>query len=225
MKISVLLFTLAASAFTLSPARATSLTISFPTAGDTWGEIASGTSGTLSGGGYTGRLKSAGSYVTSSGNTYPVLDNFVATGFTATYNIYNTQYDTIDYSIGGSTIDIALPGLLRWRTIFHGTTDPSHTDAVVVHQPLHVHPSRRCSANKSGRWQLDTVRERDSHPRWILCHPRGLHLDNDAARLRGRRFRGLSRVAKARRCRRLSMGRSEQAAAPRRSTLIGSPTP
>ncbi len=109
MKISVLLFTLVASAFTLSPARATSLTISFPTAGDTWGEIASGTSGTLSGGGYTGQLKSAGSYVTSSGNTYPVLDNFVATGFTATYNIYNTQYDTIDYSIGGSTVDIALP--------------------------------------------------------------------------------------------------------------------
>ncbi len=108
MKVSVLLFTLAASAFTLSPASATSLTISFPTAGDTWGEIASGTGGILSGGGYTGQLKSAGSYVTSSGNTYPVLDNFVATGFTATYYIYNTQYDTIDYSIGGSTVDIFL---------------------------------------------------------------------------------------------------------------------
>ena len=80
MRVSVLLFSLVASAFTLSPAKATSLTIDFPTAGDFWGEIASGTSGTLSGGGYTGQLKSAGSYVTSSGNTYPVLNNFVATG-------------------------------------------------------------------------------------------------------------------------------------------------
>jgi hypothetical protein len=44
----------------------------------------------------------------AAGPFYPVLDNFVATGFTATYNIYNTQYDTIDYSIGGSTVDITL---------------------------------------------------------------------------------------------------------------------
>jgi hypothetical protein len=108
MRVSVLLFTLVASAFTLSPARATSLTIDFPTAGDTWGEIASATLGILSAGAYTGQLKSADSYVTSSGNTYPAMDKFVATGFTATYNIYNTQYDTIDYSINGSTVDIAL---------------------------------------------------------------------------------------------------------------------
>jgi PEP-CTERM motif len=108
MRVSVLLFSLVACAFTLSPAKATSLTIDFPTAGDFWGEIASGTSGTLSGGGYTGQLKSAGSYVTSSGNTYPVLDNFVATGFTATYNIYNTQYDTVDYSIGGTSVQVFL---------------------------------------------------------------------------------------------------------------------
>jgi hypothetical protein len=108
MRVPVLLFSLVASAFTLSPAKATSLTIDFPTAGDFWGEIASGTSGTLSGGGYTGQLKSAGSYVTSSGNTYPVLDNFVATGFTATYNIYNTQYDTVDYSIGGTSVQVFL---------------------------------------------------------------------------------------------------------------------
>jgi hypothetical protein len=108
MRVSVLLFSLVASAFTLSPAMATSLTIDFPTAGDTWGEIASGTPGILSAGGYTGQLKSAGSYVTSSGNTYPAIDKFVATGFTATYNIYNTQYDIIDYSINGSTVDIAL---------------------------------------------------------------------------------------------------------------------
>jgi PEP-CTERM motif-containing protein len=113
MRVSVLLFTLAASVFTLSPARATSLTIDFPTAGDTWGEIASGTQGILGAGGYpsgyTPQLKSAGSYVTSSGNTYPVLDNFVATGFTATYNIYATQYDTVDYSIGGTSVQIFLP--------------------------------------------------------------------------------------------------------------------
>jgi hypothetical protein len=112
MRVPVLLFTFFASMFTLSSARATSLTIDFPTAGDTWGEIASGTQGILGAGGYPGgytpQLKSAGSYVTSAGNTYPVLDKFVATGFTATYNIYNTQYDTIDYSIGGSTVDIAL---------------------------------------------------------------------------------------------------------------------
>ena len=56
----------------------------------------------------TGQLKSANSYVTSSGNTYPALDNFVATGFTATYNIYNTQYDTINYSIGGANVQIFL---------------------------------------------------------------------------------------------------------------------
>jgi hypothetical protein len=108
MRVSLLLFTFVASAFTLSPARATSLIIDFPTAGDVWGEIASGTGGTLSAGGYTGQLKSQYSYVTSSGNTYPVLDNFVATGFTATYHIYNTQYDTIDYSIGGSSVQVFL---------------------------------------------------------------------------------------------------------------------
>ena len=86
MRVSVLLFTLAASVFTLSPAMATSLTIDFPTAGDFWAEVPSkplgiiGTSGILTAGGYTGHLRSQYSYVTSSGNTYPVLDNFVATG-------------------------------------------------------------------------------------------------------------------------------------------------
>lgn len=112
MKVSVLLFRFAASVFTLSPALATSLTIDFPTAGDTWGEIAAGTKGTLGAGGYPGgytpQLKSAGSYVTSIGNSYPVLDNFVATGFTATYHIYNTQYDTIDYAIGAADVQLAL---------------------------------------------------------------------------------------------------------------------
>jgi hypothetical protein len=40
------------------------------------------------------------------GPFYPVLNNFVATGFTATYNIYATQNDLIDYSIGGSSVQI-----------------------------------------------------------------------------------------------------------------------
>jgi hypothetical protein len=108
MRVSVIVFTFVASMFTLSSARATSLTIDFPTAGDTWMESASGTTGILSAGGYTGQLRSKYSDVTSSGNTYPVLDNFVATGFTATYNNYNTQYDTIDYSIGGTSVQIFL---------------------------------------------------------------------------------------------------------------------
>lgn len=108
MKVYGVLFTLAASAFAWSPASATSLTIDFPTAGDAWCDIASATCGTLSAGGLTGQLKSANSYLTSSGNTYPSLDKFVATGFTATYNIFNTQFDTINYSIGGSNVQVFL---------------------------------------------------------------------------------------------------------------------
>lgn len=108
MRVSMLLFTLAAAGFAGAPAKATSLTIDFPTAGDPWADIASGTSGTLTSGGLTGQLKSQYSYITSSGNAYPSLNNFVATAFSATYNIYNTQYDTINYSIGGSTVDIPL---------------------------------------------------------------------------------------------------------------------
>ncbi len=108
MRVSVLLFTLAAVAFAGGPAKATSLTIDFPTTGDAWADIASGTSGTLTGGGFTGELTSANSYVTSSGNAYPSLNGFVATAFSATFNINNTQYNTIDYSIGGSTVDIPL---------------------------------------------------------------------------------------------------------------------
>ncbi len=108
MRVSVLLFTLAVAAFAGSPAKATSLTIDFPTNGDSWADIASGNHGTLTGGGYTGELTSAGSYVTSSGNSYASLNNFVATAFSATFDINNTQYDTINYSIGGSGVDIFL---------------------------------------------------------------------------------------------------------------------
>lgn len=107
MKVSLLLMAVAAVAAS-SAARANSVTVDFPTAGDAWGEIASATTGTLSGGGYTGKLKSAGSYVTSAGNSYASLNNFVATSFSVTMNIYNTQYDSIDYSIGGTTVDVPL---------------------------------------------------------------------------------------------------------------------
>jgi hypothetical protein len=108
MRVSVLLFTLAVAAFADSPARATSVTIDFPTAGDTWCEIASATCGTLASGGLTGELKSQFSFITSSGNTYSSLNNFVATTFSATFTINNTGLDTINYSIGGSTVDIPL---------------------------------------------------------------------------------------------------------------------
>ncbi len=108
MRLSVLLFTVAVAAVSCSTAKATSVTIDFPTAGDAWADIASGNSGILTSGGYTGELASQYSYVTSSGNAYPSLNNFVATAFSATFNINNTAYDTINYSIGGSTVDIQL---------------------------------------------------------------------------------------------------------------------
>lgn len=107
MRVSLLLLMTAAAIATSSAAEATSVTIDFPTTGDAWADVTGGTSGTLTGT-YTGALKYANSYVTSSGNAYPSLNNFVATAFSATYNIYNTQYDTINYSIGGSTVDIPL---------------------------------------------------------------------------------------------------------------------
>ena len=108
MRISLLLTTVAAALVISSAAKATSLTIAFPTAGDMWCEIASSTCGTLTSGGLTGQLKSQYSYITGSSNAYPSLNNFVATAFSATFHIYNTQYDTINYSIGGSTVDIPL---------------------------------------------------------------------------------------------------------------------
>ncbi len=108
MRLSVLLFTVTAAAVSCSTAKATSLTIDFPTAGDAWADIACGNHGTLTSGGYTGELTSAGSYVTSSPNAYPSLNKFVATAFSATFLINNTAYDTINYSIGGSTVDIQL---------------------------------------------------------------------------------------------------------------------
>jgi hypothetical protein len=108
MRISFLLAMVAVAAITSSVAEATtSVTINFPVNGDTWGDPTSGTTGTVSGG-YTAELTNALSYVTSSGNSYSSLQNFNATSFSATFIINNTSYDTINYSIGGSTVDIFL---------------------------------------------------------------------------------------------------------------------
>jgi hypothetical protein len=106
MKLS-LPIAIVAAVVTSSAAMAASVTIDFPVDGDAWADIASGTTGTVSGG-YTGQLSSAGSYVTSSGSTYASLQNFVATSFSATFNINNTQFNVINYSIGGDTVDIPL---------------------------------------------------------------------------------------------------------------------
>lgn len=108
MRVSLLLGMMAAAVVTSSAAEATSVTIDFPTAGDHWGEIAGGESGVLTAGGYTDPLSSQGSYVTSSGNSYPSLNNFVATSFSVTMNIF-TGPDTINYSIGGNSVDVNLP--------------------------------------------------------------------------------------------------------------------
>ena len=108
MRISLLLAIAAAAAAASSAAEATSVTINFPTAGDHWGEIAAGESGVLTAGGYTDPLSSQYSYVTSFGNSYPSLNNFVATSFSVTMNIFSGP-DTISYGIGGESVDVWLP--------------------------------------------------------------------------------------------------------------------
>ena len=91
MKVSLLLVMAAAAVVTSSTAKATSVTIDFPTAGDKWCELASSTCGTSSGGGSTGALKSQYSFVTTY-STNPILNNFVATGVSV--NIIITTRDT-----------------------------------------------------------------------------------------------------------------------------------
>jgi len=72
MRVSMLLMTVAAAALTGSAAKATSVTVNFPAAGDSWcgtfGGV--GTCGTLSG--YSGKMRAENDFVTSaSGDTIP----------------------------------------------------------------------------------------------------------------------------------------------------------
>ncbi|HEY1781387.1 MAG TPA: PEP-CTERM sorting domain-containing protein [Roseiarcus sp.] len=108
MKISLILAMAAAAIAISSAAEAASVTIDFPTAGDFWGEIAAGESGFLAAGDYTDPLSSQYSWITSTGNSYPSLNNFVATSFSVTMNI-STGPDTIAYGIDGESVDVWLP--------------------------------------------------------------------------------------------------------------------
>lgn len=101
MRLSALLFTVAAVAIPGATAKAASVTVDFPVAGDGWCDTASATWSALSGGGFTGELKGNNSFVTSK-SSYPVLQNFVATGISVNMNYYNTGYAVIDYFVGSN---------------------------------------------------------------------------------------------------------------------------
>ncbi len=98
MRISALLVTVAAVAISGATAKAATVTVDFPTAGDGWCDVASATCGTLSSGGLTGELKSKYSFITSK-SSYPALQDFVATGISVNMNYYNTGYAVIDYFV------------------------------------------------------------------------------------------------------------------------------
>ncbi len=98
MRLSALLLTAFAVVMSGATAKAATVTVDFPTAGDGWCDAASVTCGTLSGGGLTGELKTKYSFITSHGN-YLVLNNFVATGISVNMNYYNTGYAVIDYYV------------------------------------------------------------------------------------------------------------------------------
>jgi PEP-CTERM motif len=103
MRVSIAFATVAVAALTWSAAEAASVTVPFPAAGDGWLEFKSGASGFLTPGGYTGELKSKGSFITSY-SAPPTLKNFVATGVSGTMNIISNQYATIDIAVGASTV-------------------------------------------------------------------------------------------------------------------------
>jgi hypothetical protein len=100
MNRTILLFPVIALAISGATAKAASVAVDFPAAGDGWCDVASATCGTLNSGGLTGELKSEHSFITSK-NIYPVLNNFVATGISVNMNYYNTGYAVIDYFAGG----------------------------------------------------------------------------------------------------------------------------
>jgi len=110
MRVSMLLMTVAAAALTGSAAKATSVTVNFPAAGDSWcgtfGGV--GTCGTLSG--YSGKMRAENDFVTSaSGDTYPIPAHFVATGVSGTLNISSTSaYTVIDFFYPGSPYQLTL---------------------------------------------------------------------------------------------------------------------
>ena len=110
MRVSMLLMTVAAAALTGSAAKATSVTVNFPAAGDSWcgtfGGV--GTCGTLSG--YSGKMRTENDFVTSaSGDTYPIPAHFVATGVSGTLNISSTSaYTVIDFFYPGSPYQLTL---------------------------------------------------------------------------------------------------------------------
>jgi hypothetical protein len=109
MRLSMVFATLALTMVSRTPAEAASITIEFPEAGNVWADLASFTTGTLAPGGYTGKLVGQYSYVLSQ-NSYPQLENFVATGVSATMNVYNTQYATIDIGVDGASAQYFISG-------------------------------------------------------------------------------------------------------------------